>query len=70
MFSRLVLLSDGKVISIFPPLYQIHDLHTKVAYHGAPEKAYEVFVSALLAKKVDFLGLKDNNPAGNDQHHW
>ena len=41
---------------------------SQVAYHGAPEKAYEVFVNAL---KDHYLGqglfipeLEDHNPAG------
>lgn len=36
----------------------------KVAYHGAPEKAYEVFVSSLLKKQLHYPSLKDQNPAG------
>lgn len=36
----------------------------KIAYHGAPEKAYEVFVSALLTKKLNYSSLKEQNPAG------
>lgn len=41
---------------------------SQVSYHGAPEKAYEVFVSSLTAKFLE-LGmfipsLEDHNPAG------
>ena len=46
----------------------IADLLTKVAYHGVPEKAYEVFVDALqsafLRQGVDVPPLEDHNPAG------
>ena len=36
----------------------------QVAYHGAPEKAYEIFVNALLSKQLKLSSLKDKNPAG------
>ena len=41
----------------------------QVAYHGVPEKAYEVFVNALQTRYLE-LGLiipelEDRNPAGN-----
>ena len=43
-------------------------LSTQVAYHGVPEKAYEVFVNALqstfLSQGVDIPPLEDHNPAG------
>lgn len=42
--------------------------HLKVAYHGVPERAYEVFVNALKARYLE-MGfiipeLEDHNPAG------
>lgn len=40
----------------------------KIAYHGAPEKAYEVFVSALLTKKLNLSSFKEQNPAGLSEH--
>ena len=43
-------------------------LSIQVAYHGVPEKAYEVFVNALqstcLSQGVDIPPLEDHNPAG------
>ena len=43
--------------------------HTQVAYHGAPEKAYEVFVNALqrtfLSQELSIPPLEDHNPAGS-----
>ncbi len=40
----------------------------QVAYHGAPEKAYEVFVNALTARYLEqglvIPELEDHNPAG------
>ncbi len=40
----------------------------QVAYHGAPEKSYEVFVSALRARYLEqgliIPSLEDHNPAG------
>ncbi len=45
-----------------------HVICTQVAYHGAPEKAYEVFVSALrdryLGNGLIIPSLGDHNPAG------
>ena len=43
----------------------------QVAYHGAPEKSYEVFVSALRARYLEqgllIPSLEDHNPAGKDE---
>ena len=43
-------------------------LNLKIAYHGVPEKAYEVFVVALhshyLKQNLVIPGLEDHNPAG------
>ena len=44
-------------------------LTNQVAYHGVPEKAYEVFVSALKTRLLDhhhcvIPELEDHNPAG------
>ena len=43
-------------------------LSIQVAYHGVPEKAYEVFVNALqstfLSQGVDIPPVEDHNPAG------
>ena len=40
----------------------------KVAYHGVPEKAYEVFVNALHTRYLEqglvIPELEDHNPAG------
>ena len=41
----------------------------QVAYHGVPEKAYEVFVTALRTRLLDqhhlvIPELEDHNPAG------
>lgn len=36
----------------------------QVAYHGAPEKAYEVFISSLVSKSYKGVELQDQNPAG------
>ncbi len=40
----------------------------QVAYHGAPEKAYEVFVNSLTARYLEqglvIPELEDHNPAG------
>ena len=54
-------------------IIHIADLPTKVAYHGVPEKAYEVFVDALqsafLRQGVDIPPLEDHNPAGLSLKH-
>ncbi len=43
-------------------------LARQVAYHGVPDKAYEVFVSALksryLEQGINIPELEDHNPAG------
>lgn len=70
MFDKLVLLSDGKVyVTYMKDMMGVFLQHRlmfchKVAYHGAPEKAYEVFVSALLRKRLNYSSLKEQNPAG------
>ena len=79
MFHRLVLLSEGKVYPnldamqlffFFSSLFFICDklFYQQVAYHGVPEKAYEVFVTALkthcLKKGLVIPELEDQNPAG------
>lgn len=50
------------LISIFLPF------SFQVSYHGAPEKAYEVFVSALTSRYLEqgliIPSLEDHNPAG------
>ena len=44
------------------------DHATQVAYHGVPDKAYEVFVNALrsryLQQRLIIPDLEDRNPAG------
>ena len=46
----------------------VYTLFQKVAYHGVPEKAYEVFVDALqsafLRQGGNIPALEDHNPAG------
>ena len=79
MFHRIVLLSEGKVNKMHAQnrasesylsewcVYYLH-FFPKVAYHGVPEKAYEIFVNALqssdLRKRLDIPDLGDHNPAG------
>jgi len=45
-------------------------INYQIAYHGAPEKAYEVFVSALRDRYLDegliIPLLEDHNPAGDN----
>ena len=56
--------------SLIPQLSVIFNL--KVAYHGVPDKAYEVFVYALhshyLSQNFVIPGLEDHNPAGKYKH--
>ena len=68
MFHRVMVLSEGKVSSM-TNTYITHCIAIpQVAYHGVPEKAYEVFVNALqstfLSQGVDIPPLEDHNPAG------
>ena len=49
-------------------VYTLNLTFQKVAYHGVPEKAYEVFVDALqsafLRQGGNIPALEDHNPAG------
>ena len=68
MFHRVMVLSEGKVSSM-TNTYITHCIAIpQVAYHGVPEKAYEVFVNSLsstfLSQGVDIPPLEDHNPAG------
>ena len=56
-------------VSLHLPLSLLSHRLIQVAYHGVPEKAYEVFVNALhscyLKQSLVIPDLEDHNPAGN-----
>ena len=73
MFHRIVVLTDGKVTCKNHGFCHVISLMAvrQVAYHGVPEKAYEVFVDALhsafLSQGVKIPPVEDHNPAGSSQ---
>ena len=78
MFHKLVLLSDGRVREQFRRVHTVQLLllpgvltplcSPQVAYHGAPQNAYAVFVEALTSrlytKNMAIPEIEDKNPAG------
>lgn len=56
------------LLQVTSSLHHFLSCDLQVAYHGAPEKAYEVFVSALRDRYLEqgllIPSLGDHNPAG------